>query len=111
MTLEQWHLRSDIERLLVYLDVRQPLYKKICDKIASDLSCMDEIKAVLIKKYYERMQSVHDYPIFGKIAARCMMSDFANDRMNYMNFRLYTNDKPYTIFGHTSSETPLVTRR
>ena len=103
MTLEQWHLRSDIERLLVYLGVDKPLYKKICAKIKSDISCMEEVKKILLAKYYEKLQKAYEFPLFGKIAARCMVADFCNDRINYLNFRSYKDDKPYTIFG-TESE-------
>lgn len=56
MTIEQWHLISDIEKLMSHNDLTIQQKKIIYDKLSESLANLVPIKTFLLKKFLEKIQ-------------------------------------------------------
>ena len=62
MNLEQWHLISDIERLMWHVGLSVEQKKIIYDKLTESLANLVPVKTFLLKKFLLKMQEKEQSP-------------------------------------------------
>ena len=89
MTLDQWHIRCDIERLIVHLEISRKHKKIIYDKLIDSLANLVPIKDLLLKKFLDNLRKIEKMECCGKMCALSIYYKFVNDNVNHMNGRTY----------------------